>query len=124
MNRKITFIFVCMLFIFGSLTSASIIQRMPEKKDTATIEHLSPCYEYIPGDVNGDGQVIGSDVTFLVNYFRCLATPPFEVDGFYPAADVNGDCQIIGSDVTYLVNYFRGMNQLQWCSLYPPCPNP
>ena len=66
--------------------------------------------EFLPGDANGDGRLIGSDVTFLVNYFRGGAAPPFEVEGFYPAADANGDCRNIGSDVTYLVNYFRGGN--------------
>ncbi|MCP4580154.1 MAG: hypothetical protein GY839_00945 [candidate division Zixibacteria bacterium] len=65
---------------------------------------------YIPGDANGDLLVIGSDVTFLVNYFRGITTPPIEVDGFYPGADANGDCRNIGSDVTYLVTYFRGGN--------------
>ena len=62
----------------------------------------------MPGDANGDWQVIGSDVTFLVNFFRGLVTPPIEVDGYYPGADANGDCLNIGSDVTYMVSYFRG----------------
>jgi len=63
---------------------------------------------FIPGDVNDDQAVIGSDVTFLVNYFRGGPPPPVEIEGFFPAADVNGDCRNIGSDVTYLVNFFRG----------------
>lgn len=60
-----------------------------------------------PGDANGDGNVIGSDVTYLVNYFRGLNSipnPPM-------AGDANGDCRLIGSDVTYLVQYFRGLQQ-------------
>ena len=83
-------------------------------------------YDYTPGDVNGDGQVIGSDVTFLVSYFRGLVTPRpdqlFGPDNFWAAADVNGDCTIIGSDVTYLVKYFRGLNEIRWCPHYPPIP--
>ena len=58
------------------------------------------------GDANADGNLIGSDVTYLVAYFRGLnpaPDPPF-------AGDANGDCSIIGSDVTYLVQYFRGIN--------------
>lgn len=58
---------------------------------------------FLPGDANGDGIVIGSDVTYLVQYFAGNNPPP---DPFY-AGDANGDCQVIGSDVTYLVNYFR-----------------
>lgn len=79
----------------------------------------------VPGDVNNDGRVIGSDVTYLVNYFRGGPPPPFRIETpngpFYPAADVNGDCRVIGSDVTYLVNYFRGINPtIKYCPDYPP----
>ncbi|MCP4584014.1 MAG: hypothetical protein GY839_20575 [candidate division Zixibacteria bacterium] len=58
-----------------------------------------------PGDANGDGLVIGSDVTYLVAYFRGINAPP---DPFL-AGDANADCMVIGSDVTRLVNYFRGI---------------
>jgi len=86
-----------------------------------TTKEEVPGFDYVPGDVNGDGRIIGSDVTFLVNYFRGLGTPPFEVDGFYPAADVNGDCLVIGSDVTFLVQYFRGVQpEIRYCPQYPP----
>ena len=60
---------------------------------------------FIPGDANGDGRVIGSDVTYLVGYFRGINSPPSP----FLAGDANGDCRIIGSDVTYLVTYFRGI---------------
>jgi hypothetical protein len=59
---------------------------------------------WIRGDANGDGQLIGSDVTYLVNYFRGVVPRPYP-DG---RGDANGDGSILGSDVTYLVNYFRG----------------
>ena len=60
---------------------------------------------FLPGDANGDGQVIGSDITYLVNYFKGINPPP---DPFL-AGDANGDCAVIGSDVTYMINYFRGI---------------
>jgi immune inhibitor A len=60
---------------------------------------------YVPGDANGDGNVIGSDVTFLVSYFRGIGPAPDPL----LAGDANADCIVIGSDVTYLVNYFRGI---------------
>jgi len=59
---------------------------------------------YIPGDVNGDGLVIGGDVSYLVAYFVSGGDPP---NPFW-AGDTNGDCNIIGGDVSYLVNYFVG----------------
>jgi len=60
--------------------------------------------DFIPGDANGDGNVVGSDVTYLVRYFANLVPAP---DPYY-AGDCNGDCRILGNDVTYLIGYFRG----------------
>ncbi len=77
-------------------------------------------YEYLPGDANmyavtaWPPNVIGADVTYLVNYFRGISTPCL-LDGFYASADANGDCSVIGADVTYLVQYFRGANTLKYC---------
>jgi hypothetical protein len=83
--------------------------------------------DFIPGDINGDGHLIGSDVTYGVNYFRGGTPPPDSCwnnvtsEWQYTAADANGDCHFIGSDITYLVNYFRGINPLpQYCIQTPP----
>ena len=88
----------------------------------------SDCYvsQYLVGDVNmyyGDWppSVIGSDVTYLVNYFLGIpANQPCLLGDLWSSADVNGDCQVIGSDVTYLVGHFRGIAPLQWCPEHPP----
>jgi len=83
-------------------------------------------YEYFPGDANMHNgtwppQLIGSDVTYLVNFFRGLTeNPACKIASFYCAADINGDCSVIGSDVTRLVNFFRGMNQVSYCPDYEP----
>ncbi len=93
----------------------------------AVLPDLPGAY-YVPGDVSGDKQVIGGDVTVLVNYFRGLATPPDSVYDeiadrwFYAAADANGDCNLLGGDVTWLVNYFRGLSTLDYCDNVPPRP--
>ena len=88
------------------------------------------CFEFLPGDANMyNGQwppvTIGSDVTFLVNYFRGspASSPCLISDGFWCSADVNGDCSVIGSDVTKLVQYFRGIGELIVCAdrCEPPC---
>jgi hypothetical protein len=84
--------------------------------------------DYIPGDINGDHQVIGSDVTYGVRYFKALGPPPpdscfnFNKSKFlYSAGDVNGDCEFRGADITYLVAYFKGINPcLKWCPWTPP----
>lgn len=69
-------------------------------------QYLSIAFEssFIPGDANGDGRLIGSDVTYLVSFFRGIVPPPVPL----LAGDANGDCSVVGSDVTYMVNYFRG----------------
>ncbi len=74
--------------------------------------------DFYAGDANGDEQVIGGDVTFLVQYLAGNNTPPSNCfcrcpspDLFYASGDANGDCVITGSDVLYLVNYFRGIGQ-------------
>ncbi len=76
-------------------------------------------YEYLPGDANMAAgawppNVIGADVTYLVNYFRAIASPCL-LGGYYASGDANGDCLVIGADVTYLVQYFRGANTIKYC---------
>ncbi|MCD6161321.1 MAG: hypothetical protein J7K40_02785 [candidate division Zixibacteria bacterium] len=89
----------------------------------------NPECDYVPGDINGDGAVLGSDVVFGVNYFRGGANPPnscwnyLTEDWLFSAADANGDCRFLGSDITFVVNYFRGNNlEILWCSQTPPMP--
>ena len=83
-------------------------------------------YEYLPGDANmyngsWPPAVIGSDVTYLVNFFRGMTTnPACLIDGSYMAADVNASCTIIGSDVTRLVNFFRGSGIVEYCPEWEP----
>lgn len=69
---------------------------------------------YEPGDINGDGDVIGSDITYGVQFFRGIGAPPPDScwdnenqAWLYVAADANGNCAVLGSDITYLVRYFR-----------------
>ena len=82
-------------------------------------------FAYLPGDANmfngaWPPVVIGSDVTYLVNFFRGISSnPACLIGGFYCSADINGDCSVIGSDVTRLVNYFRGSGSVSFCEDYP-----
>ena len=83
-------------------------------------------YPYFNGDANmyngvWPPQCIGSDVTYLVGYFRGYETSiQCKINNFWASADVNGDCLIIGSDVTRLVNYFRSIGNIEYCPAYPP----
>ncbi len=67
------------------------------------------------GDANSNGELRGSDVTFLVSFFKGTNFPPEPL----LAADANGDCQVQGSDVTYLVRYFKGHGT---APIRPDCP--
>jgi hypothetical protein len=62
--------------------------------------------EFVPGDANGNGEVNGVDVAYLVNYLKGFGPPPPEPE---LQADANGNCQVNGVDVTYLVNYLKGL---------------
>jgi aminopeptidase N len=60
---------------------------------------------FISGDANGNGNVEGADVTFVVRYLKGIGRPPVPL----VSGDVNGDCLVAGSDVTYLVRYLKGL---------------
>ena len=58
----------------------------------------------IPGDVNGDGECTGSDVTALYNFILYNDSSAI-VNG-----DQNGDGDVTGSDVTAVYNIILGLN--------------
>jgi hypothetical protein len=74
--------------------------------------------DYVPGDVNGNGEARGSDITHLVAYLKQQGPPPrdschvpYQINGrdwFYVTADINGDCQISNADVLWGVAYYKG----------------
>ncbi len=84
--------------------------------------------DFVPGDINGDGNVMGGDVTYGVRYFKGLGNPPPDScwndstgSWLYSAGDANGDCQFRGSDITFLVAYFKGFQpRIKWCPQTPP----
>ena len=57
----------------------------------------------VPGDVNGDGEVTGSDVTALYNHIL------FGQDTEVFNGDQNGDGEVTGSDVTAVYNIILGL---------------
>ncbi len=91
-------------------------------KDSIEVVHY--CADAVAGDANGDGSVLGGDITYLVNYFRGGTVPPDScmcpTNFLYHAADANGDCSVIGGDVSYLISYFGGGSAPVFCS---NCPN-
>ncbi len=84
--------------------------------------------DYVPGDVNGDGTCLGTDVTYGVRYFKGLGSSPpdscwNESTGswLYSGGDANGNCSFTGSDITFLVSYFQGQQPaILWCPETPP----
>jgi len=59
-------------------------------------------YPHLAGDIDGNAQVLLSDVIYLVNVMFARYPLPSPV----AVADVNGDCKLSLSDIIYLVNYF------------------
>jgi hypothetical protein len=86
-----------------------------------------PTCDYMQGDISGDGQRLGSDVTYGVRYFKGVGTVPKDscfLDStgtyLYVGGDVNGNCEFRGSDITRLVQYFKGNAVLSYCHFFPP----
>jgi hypothetical protein len=82
---------------------------------------------YLAGDINGNGQTNGIDVTYGVGYFKGGAIPPVRCDmcpqpaPFYAAGDVNGSCVYNGIDITFFVGYLKGQQPgLLYCPTCPP----
>lgn len=84
--------------------------------------------QYVPGDANCNGFATGSDVSYLVAFFKeyvqapenCVCSIPY-MESFYVTADYNGNCQITGADVTYAVSYFKGfLPYIKWCLDFSP----
>jgi hypothetical protein len=107
---------------YRDTTVSNIIVTANQTTTRNIVLHLRELL-YLPGDINGDNTVIGSDITYAVTYFRGIGPPPpdsvwLEAEGrwLYAAADANGSCEFIGSDVTYLVAYFRMIHdQILYC---------
>jgi hypothetical protein len=86
-----------------------------------------PACDYMQGDISGDGQRLGADVTYGVRYFKGIGTVPKDscyLDStgtyLYVGGDVNGNCEFRGSDITRLVQYFKGSAALSYCHFFPP----
>ena len=70
-------------------------------------------YDFIYGDINGDGKITGMDVTRLLRYIanRNPITGESSVE-IEPGADCNGDGKITGMDVTRLLRYIANRNPI------------
>jgi uncharacterized protein (TIGR02145 family) len=101
--------------------------------DPMRIISSAPIYPFCPyllGDINGDDQRIGGDVTFGVRYLKGMGSQPPDScandsvatanHSLYVAADANGNCEFRGSDITRLVAFFKGNASLQNCRFFPP----
>jgi hypothetical protein len=99
-------------------------------------EHFSPIFfhlnrpetcDYIPGDFNHDGALVGGDVTYGVRYFKGFCDlPSFRCNNdstgrtFYSPGDITGNCELQANDITRLVAYFKGTATINYCRWTPP----
>ena len=88
-----------------------IKQTMGNSTDYCFLDNIEICYEntwtpeFIPGDVNDDGEVTIKDVTTLIDYLLGSDVTINEL-----AADVKSDGEITIADVTALIDMLLGAN--------------
>lgn len=93
----------------GSADSARFYNHLTNGNSTPLCsceENVPPCSDCSgqkPGDVNNDGQIAQTDLSFLVA-FLCAGGPSPAV---IANADVNGDCQIDSVDIVRLASYLN-----------------
>jgi hypothetical protein len=83
---------------------------VPQKTDTQQIYIKIEPISFIRGDVNQDGVIDATDVTYLINYLFVGGPEPIPLE----SADVNCDGVVDVVDVVYLINYL-------FISGPPPC---
>jgi hypothetical protein len=111
-------------------TIVSLVNITPG--DTITLDVvMTPLCIYLLGDINGDRQLAGDDVTFGVRFFKGSGIRPPDscyMDStqafLFVAGDVNGNCEFRGSDITRIVSYFKGFVDLNFCHFFPPTWTP
>ena len=81
--------------------------------------------DYVVGDVNGNGDYNGMDITYGVNFFKGGPPPAYECECtpgniWFIAGDANGSCSYNGLDITYGMAYFKGGSAPLPCGDCPP----
>ncbi len=69
----------------------------------SNVKEWIPSFDYIRGDVNGDGSISMSDANMVISYYLADDKPS---DFNFEAADMNGDGDITMSDANQIVNIY------------------
>ena len=82
-----------------------------EDVEFAAVAGTLTVFDYIYGDVNGDGELNSKDVTairrYLANFDYDTGVSSVEI---FPGADANGDGEVNSKDVTILRRYFANFD--------------
>jgi len=111
-------------------TTVTFTYNQTTDLDTVAFYEETDAYScsYVPGDVDDNGFVQGSDYTYLLNFLYYGGDPPPVSCWYYPghrwlysAADANGDCVVTGGDLTWLIQFFtQGGDPPDFCDETPP----
>ena len=85
--------------------SYAVTLYSPDEVELVALYASNP---YIPGDINGDCNVDGTDVVLLATYVKASGSGVTIVPG---SGDVNGDGRVDGTDVTLLATYVKAGGQ-------------
>lgn len=86
--------------------NADDIYNIDEENISLNIQNgIVTIVDYVPGDINGDGELNNKDVTRLMQYFA-----GWDVEVNEAALDVNGDGSLNNKDASRLMQYLAGWN--------------
>ncbi len=106
MFKRILFL-TFILVSFSVLMHTEAIPKAGERAITNQVRaipfNLKPAFsaDLIRGDANGDAEINGGDIVYLIVYFFRGGPPPPSLE----QGDANGDGVIDPQDMVYLINY-------------------
>ena len=105
--------------VWINYVKGDISDELDQPVAVALVEGFVEIIDYIPGDVNGDELINGTDVSLLRRY---IIGDPVTIHTL--AGDVNGDERLNGTDVVLIRRYIAGGYNVEFKTGRAPCDHP
>lgn len=105
--------------VWVTCRKGDVTDAMDQNVNVTFTEGFVEIIDYMPGDVNGDLQVNGTDVSMLRRY---IIGDPITINTL--AGDINGDARLNGTDVVLLRRFIAGGYEVEFKTGRAPCAHP